>query len=122
MRFDLVRPCDSCPFRTDRAFFLHGHRAREIARALVKDGQTFQCHKTLEYEDEEDDAGHAVVKITTNSQHCAGAAIMLEHMKRPNQWMQISSRMGWRDASKLDMNAPVFRTAAEFVKAHQARE
>lgn len=120
MKFDLTAPCSNCPFRTDVPFYLHSERAEQIADALVNKGQTFQCHKTLKYdEDRTDDDGDPIVLRTPDDQHCAGAAIMLEHMNRPNQWMQICERLGWRDPAKLDMNAPVFRTAEEFTRANE---
>lgn len=116
MRFDLARPCDNCPFRTDRDAFLSKERAAEIADALLpypgKD-QTFACHKTLGYDEEAEET-----TVRPKSQHCAGAMIVLEKMGKPNQMMQISERLHFRDPAKLDMSSPVFDTMGDFVDHH----
>lgn len=39
MRFDLIRPCPNCPFRSDRKFWLR--RAAEIADAIFRQDETF---------------------------------------------------------------------------------
>lgn len=116
MKFDLTKPCSNCPFRTDVPFFLSAARAREIAHGIAKEDKTFQCHNTIEY-GEEDDDGHCASIRTPQDQHCAGAAIMLEHMNRPNQWMRIAERLGFYDRHKMVMDSPVFRSVAEFVRA-----
>lgn len=122
VKFDLTKPCSSCPFRTDVPFYLHPGRAKEIAEALLA-GQTFQCHKTVPYDrGAETDDGETTYPVLPDAQHCAGAAIMLEHMGQPNQWMQVCERMGWRDPKALDLDAPVFRTAAEFIAAMRRQD
>lgn len=121
-QFRLTRPCESCPFRTDKPFYLAPGRAREIADAL-EDDQTFHCHKTIDYgreddvDDEWDDDGEDRLRVPGEQEaHCAGALIVLEKMDRPNQMMRIFERIGGYDRTKLDMNAPVPDTLDEWVE------
>ena len=116
VNFELRRPCSQCPFRRDVPGFLHPARAEEIADALLGD-QTFACHKTVDY-DEDDGEG----QVTSASQHCAGASIVLEKMDRPNQMMRIAERLRFYDRRKLDMDAPVFDDLDEFIDHHAESE
>lgn len=116
MKFDLKRPCAQCPFRTDIKPYLRPERAEEIGEALLA-GQTFTCHKTVDYDlIEEDDEGCETHYLGGDKdQHCAGAMIFLEAQERPNQLMRIAERFGGYDYTKLDMDAPVVRCLEEFV-------
>lgn len=119
MNFNMVRPCAHCPFRNDIPGYLHGARAREIAEAITERQMTFSCHETTtpdEWEDNEEIPPPHVPG--PDEEHCAGAAILLERIERPNQWMRISERLGFYDRTKLDMAAPVFQTAEEFIRHH----
>lgn len=119
MNFTMARPCDSCPFRTDRPGFLHRSRAEEIAEALFDLDQTFACHKTVDYDDDgewEDDRERGY----TATHHCAGAMILMERAGRANQMMRIGERVGFYDRNKLDMRSPVFETREEFEEHHNA--
>ena len=120
MKFDLVRPCKDCPFRTDIKGYLTPGRVREIADSLLLQQATFTCHKTNEFED--DDDGVTVTVQTADSQHCAGALIFLERMQRPNQMMRWMERIGAYDRTKLDMKWPVYRTTAEMARAQPKRK
>lgn len=102
MKFDLVRPCPQCPFRTDVGAYLRGDRAVEIAQSLAR-GADFPCHKTT-VTDPDDESQRAA---TGESQFCAGALIALERSDAPNQAMRFAERLGLYDPSKLDMDAPV---------------
>lgn len=96
MKYTMTRPCDACPFldtpRMRRGFSMR--RLKEFA-----DGQ-FPCHQTASSESGE-------YRATENSIACAGALIFNEKRERPNQMMRICERLGFYDASKLDMDAPV---------------
>lgn len=115
MKFDMTTPCPKCPFRTDIKPFLRRDRAREISEALFLHQQTFACHVTVEH----DDDGEHVLR--PDEQHCAGAAIVLERMNRPNQMMRIAERIGCYNARKLDMKAPVFKHLRDFIAAQSIR-
>ena len=111
MKYDLRKPCDNCPFRSDITPFIRPDRAEEIASS---DGE-FPCHKTTEFSDEEDpepinrDAEH----------HCAGFLILREKIEQPSQMMRICERLGLYDRTKLDMDAPVYDSIEEMVEAHE---
>lgn len=107
--FTLYQPCRDCPFRTDRSFPLRRARKEEIADALLS-GQTFDCHKTVEHDEEGE--GYS----TSKSLHCAGAAIILEKLEMPNQMMRICERIGMYDRRTLDMDAPVFDTFEDWIE------
>lgn len=115
MLFDLIRPCTHCPFRADHPGYLTSARAEEIAYALLG-GATFACHATVQYDENDDGEGEAVE--TNKSQHCAGALIFLELQEQPNQMMRWMERIGYYDRRKLDMGAPVFEDADEFIEHH----
>lgn len=111
MRFDMTTPCPMCPFRTDVKPFLNRERARGIATALFPQQQTFACHVTVTHDE---DGEHV---MSASEQHCAGAAIVLEKMNRPNQMMRIAERCGSYDHRKLAMTAPVFKSLRDFIAA-----
>lgn len=113
MNYDLVRPCDNCPFRVDcLEGWLGEERAEEIIDAITAKQATFACHKTTE----------AGGKRGGQEQHCAGAMIMLEKLEQPNQMMRIMERLGGYDRTKLDMDAPVFDDPEEFIAHHAGEE
>lgn len=104
MKFDLPRPCNNCPFRSDKPFPLHPQRALDI----MSGDHTFACHKTVDYDQPTDEEGRCDGVETENSQHCAGFLILREKMSKPTQMMRIAERLGLYDPTKLDMNSPVF--------------
>lgn len=106
MHYNLTKPCNNCPFRSDKLFYLHPERVEEIA---FGDGP-FMCHKTVNYPD--DDEG----QVTDKSEHCAGLLIMLEHMEQPSQIMRIAERLGMYDRHKLDMGAPVYEHVDDYIE------
>jgi len=113
MNYDMKRPCEHCPFRNDKPGFITPARAREIAHAIIQEQRTFTCHETTV--PVEDDDGNSDMVDGPNAQHCAGALIFLERLKRPNQMMRIAERLGMYDYKKLDMGAPIVSSAKEFV-------
>jgi hypothetical protein len=113
-RFDLRGPCEDCPFRKDKPFYLGGRRAREIADSIVKDDTGFTCHKTVIYDYDED--GNDAFDVMTNGRACGGVMVMLEKMQMPSQEMRVAHRLGMFDHTKLDMDAPVFDTMNEWVE------
>ena len=116
MKFDLKKPCADCPFRTDVTPYLHLERAEEIVDGLTHQQQTFTCHKT----NSQSDDGETIE--TEDSQHCAGALIMLEKMEQPNQMMRWMERIGYYDRTKLDMQANVYGDGQDMLEAYEAEE
>ncbi len=114
MKFNLVRPCADCPFRSDIAGYLRAERAEEIADIITDGDGSFSCHKTNLY-----DEGYGEMVETAKSQHCAGALIFLEKQDNPNQLMRVAERIGVYDRHKLDMSAPVFDNADDFIGAQE---
>ena len=105
-----------CPFRTDCVKgWLGERRAQEIADSITTLQQSFPCHKTIEYGD--DDHGNETHGLE-NSHHCAGSLILLEKIEQPGQMMRIGERLGFYDRHALDMTAPVFDSVEEFIKRH----
>jgi hypothetical protein len=114
MNTDLVRPCAHCPFRKDIPAYLTAERAEEICHSLLEEDKSFSCHETNQFNDD----GETVE--TSESQHCAGAMILLEKLERPNQWMRIMERLRLYDHTKLDMKAPVFDSVEEMQRELEA--
>jgi len=117
MKYELTNPCGNCPFRSDIRAFLNPARAREIARSL--DRGEFPCHKTTV--PGSGDNGDEDLVGTEDSQHCAGALILLEKMERPSQMMRICERLGFYDRTKLNLDAPVFDSLVEWIDAQPER-
>ncbi len=119
MRYNLKRPCKECPFRTDCGGYLSKSRAKEIGEALVHGGKTFACHKTtvpIDNENSETD-----MTTTLDSQHCAGALIMMEKMgvAPQNQMIRIAERLGFYNHEELDMESPIVADLRALVKLHR---
>lgn len=122
MHYKLKTPCKNCPYRKDLKQALKGwlgrERAEELARDVLFHGNTFPCHKTttLDGGDDSDESGYV---YTDKESQCAGAGIMQLKADNPSQWMQIAGRMGWDiGVENLDLNAPVFDTAQDFIEFH----
>lgn len=113
MKYDLVAPCGQCPFRYDIKGFLTPDRAEEILESITDLQQTFPCHKTVEYGEDDDSDFHIP---SADEQHCAGAMIFLEKQNMPNQMMRIAERLGLYDRTKLHMESPVFDEDYEMVE------
>jgi hypothetical protein len=109
MRFDLTRPCASCPFRSDIHFGLRPARVREILGA-----DSFACHKTVDYDEDGDG------RVKNNSQHCAGVLWILHKENRPNQLMRIAGRLRLWDPASLDPTAPFYASAKAAIKGQHA--
>jgi hypothetical protein len=119
MRFDLIRPCPRCPFRSDIRPFLRPDRAEEIGDAITQGQQTFTCHETTVPCDDEDGEAFGEMQDGPKAQHCAGALILLEKLEQPNQMMRWMERLGQYDRTKLDMDAPVFDDIEQFIEAQE---
>ena len=83
----LKQPCKDCPFVVANQFPLGLERRREIGKSLLA-GETFSCHKTINYDNEG-------LPDTTSSARCFGAASVLYKSRRPPmQVEQIAVRLG----------------------------
>ena len=119
MRFDLVRPCGECPFRSDREPFIEAARVREILGDPAASGASwfpstsFACHKTVNYR------RGASGRVGAKSQHCAGVALVLVRDGVPNTAMQLAERLLSWDAGRLDQSAPAYESRAAAIAAHE---
>jgi hypothetical protein len=113
MKMELTQPCSNCPFRTDVKGYLTKSRVRELRFGLVQQQSSFSCHKTNKFTDD----GETIED--SNSQHCAGAMILLEKLNKPNQLMRISERLGGYDMRKLKMDSPVFDNFEQMIKSQE---
>lgn len=107
--YGMTTPCPKCPFRNDIPAYLTEERVREIEASLVR--SEFPCHKTTEHDDEGD------YVPTGDEMHCAGALILMEKEGRSSQMMRIAERLGMYDATRLNMDAPVYESFDEMADA-----
>lgn len=101
MRFNLHKPCDSCPFlKSKEGCRLTVDRVKEIAGMMLESqGGTFACHKTtFEVEDE---SGESDMAAGERSKHCAGALIFAEKNNTATQIMRVMERIGEYDREKF---------------------
>lgn len=112
MNFNILSPCNDCPFRSDVRPYLTKARAAEITRDVLLGDKTFACHKTTGIE-----TGRRVLR--KNRSHCAGAMIIVKKTGWRNALLQIAGRLGLLDATRLDMTAPVFESSRAFIDAQE---
>jgi hypothetical protein len=99
MDYKLVKPCSNCPFLKEDGVPLRKTRIRQIGGMMLNSqGGTFPCHKTVDYQDYDDED-----EIPQGHRHCAGALIFAEKCNRSGtQMMRIAKRIGLYDRRKLD--------------------
>ena len=109
--YDLKRPCNNCPFRVGNGekFQLRQDRLFEIGR-----GEGFQCHKTVDYDVEDDEEPSR----GSMPQECAGFMALRHRHEDPTQLMRIAERLGLLDCSQLDPKNEVYKNWREVFKAH----
>lgn len=117
-RYDMVRPCVNCPFRTDgdAIRFSGRERAEEIEESAYRHG--FPCHITAEYV-EEDDGGEEGFRFKDGTQHCIGYIIMcFKHGY--DTWPGIGNDEELADKLQyqIDWTAPVFDSTEDFFEAN----
>ena len=107
--FKLKRPCANCPFRKGQGelFQFHPERLREIVEAVA-----FQCHGTVDYSGETPAPGD-------KPQQCAGLMAVLYRSDKPNQIMQVASRLGHLDLDTLDPDGEAYASVADAIAAHK---
>ncbi len=122
MRFDLKTPCKNCPFRSDgaRIVFRCRERAEEIEEQAYRRG--FPCHLSAKCVDDEDtpDGESGGFYPTEDTQHCVGYVIMQLHDGGGGAWPGIDNdeALAARLSRRVNMNAPVFRSAKAFFEAN----
>jgi hypothetical protein len=114
--YALRKPCAKCPFRTDVQPYLSFERAKEIAAGL-RDHGSFFCHRTVDYDDQDEDADEYVTQGT--EQQCAGATILQENDGGLGQLLRIAERIGIYDRSRMDLDAPVYTSIDDWVGSYR---
>ena len=112
-------PCENCPFLRKQAGMITGERAEELADALERDIH-FSCHKTIDYNNNEDGEG----RTTAKTRLCAGSMIVTHrHGHHPSQMARISQRLGLLNYDEIEQSdADCFDGFEEFIDAHTAKE
>ena len=101
MNYKMTKPCDVCPFLIGSGF---------TYRSLMEHASgEFGCHKACNLNE---DSGN--YEPDDKTPHCAGALIFLEKQNKPHQMMRICERIGLYDYRKLDMQARVGKSAADY--------
>ena len=103
----MKKPCTQCPFRNDVKPYLHPDRAEEIAYHASNPYNSFPCHKSLEYTDEENFMGEQVVDHH-KAKECYGFTCLQinENGREPEGW-------SWEDREKI------YEDAWDMTEAHQ---
>lgn len=102
MKFDLKKPCSTCPFRTDVIFPLRPARRMEITHALMGNG-SFACHNTVDYSEGDN-------PDPQEEQFCAGALIAMDRdeILFENGFVRLAERLGVFDYDALDVSVDVY--------------
>lgn len=119
-KFDMRRPCNHCPFRTDKTAirFANLDRAKEIAWSAFLFG--FPCHTTADYFEDDSTANSGYI-FGDDTQHCAGYLIMQIKDSNGKTWPGIDHDQNLITQLKasLDFDSPVFNDLSSFYKANQ---
>ena len=123
MKWDLLRPCDHCPFNrgsSTRITFRNRDRAEEIEEIAYRQG--FVCHEhatsfeSADGEEEYFDFGE------DGEQHCAGALIMYLQSGGGNvPFEYLDEAEQERIQNRVDWQADVFENETEFVCSQDDR-
>lgn len=115
--YALVRPCPKCPFRTDVEPYIREDRAAEIASSIMQGGE-FHCHQTTVVDPDDDSRMIA----NDGSMVCAGSLIVMEKQGTLNQMARVAERIGMYDPTRLDMDAPVHESFAEWQQSFRSED
>ncbi|MGF9891497.1 hypothetical protein ABEX78_22840 [Priestia megaterium] len=94
--FKLKKPCNNCPFLKNSPMKLEESRLPEIVEHLDDNG-FFPCHKTIDYEKQQNEETGEFTNDYKKNQFCAGAITYLEKHNRPNGPLQVYQRIGLYD-------------------------
>ena len=113
MKFDLKKPCKSCPFVVAHDFHLTPERIAEIADAFA-----FPCHKTVDYDDDDERINRA------SEQHCFGhLVVQWAEYGGFNKGAAFAAQSGMFDPHALPTPADVgcFETFGEYINREEDR-
>lgn len=123
MNYDLTSPCGDCPLRSDKPFYLRRGRMVEILRSVIYRDARFTCHKTTHGNGYEEDDDPCETPMQPEQQ-CAGVLILLHRLGILNWNVQfrIAEMLGYLDAEKLNMDAPVYKSLLQAVRGTEKRD
>jgi hypothetical protein len=118
VNYTLKTPCKRCPFLASRPIPLRPGRVEEI-RDSLRDGGSFPCHKTVDYDEAGDDIDNGTWNPRGAELHCAGALILMDKEGEigQNQMLRIVMRLGMFNPDELDMDALVFESWDDMINA-----
>lgn len=106
--FDRMKPCGNCPFRKRNG---SRFQLRPARLAEIREAQAFQCHKTVDYDDEGS-------KVGDRPQQCAGLMAVLMRSGSPNAIMQVAMRLGALHPDRLDPEGVAYASWVDVIEAH----
>jgi hypothetical protein len=122
MKFELKKPCKTCPFVIAHEFPLRPDRIEEIRDCHA----TFSCHNTVDYDgpnDPYDEEGVGrTCRDTSQEQHCLGFLIVAwADWGGFDQVAAMAARMGLFKPEELPTpeEAGVFETWADMIDANE---
>ena len=111
--FDITRPCVDCPARKGNGERYQMRRARLES---IIEGPAFQCHKTVNYT--EDENGDCLGEAGSRPQQCAGIMAVLHRSGRHNAIMQVAIRLDELDPECLDPGNEAYDNIDDMMAAH----
>jgi hypothetical protein len=126
MKYELKKPCKTCPFVIAHQFPLRAERIEEIRDCR----STFSCHNTVDYDaiekrvdwEEEDSEEYGAYRETMGEQHCLGHLIVCwADWGGFDQLQAMAARAGMFDPKALPTPeaAGVFATWDDMIQANE---
>ncbi|MCK5651760.1 MAG: hypothetical protein KAJ42_10300 [Gemmatimonadetes bacterium] len=122
MKYELKKPCKTCPFVIAHKFPLRPDRIEEIRDCRA----TFSCHNTVDYDAEEDVYDEEGVgnpyRSTKGEQHCFGFLVVCwADWGGFDQMQAMAARAGMFKPEELPTpeEAGVFATWADMIDANE---
>lgn len=119
--FALKRACSDCPFRKQGGIRLNEARTREIAGYFIDASQssTFPCHKTVDYDNEDEEDGDRPTSNVGDWQMCAGGMIFADKAGQLSTMMQLGTRLGLMKIDELQGRDEIVDTLDELLALAQ---
>lgn len=111
--FDITRPCVDCPARKGNG---EKYRMRRSRLESILEAPAFQCHKTVEYLESDDD--DYASRPGDRPQQCAGMMAVMERSGRRNEIMQVAIRLDELDPADLDPRGESYDSIEDMMAAH----
>lgn len=106
--FDLKRPCSNCPFAKGKGSLF---RLQEERLEGIFEAPAFQCHKTVDYSEDEPGPGN-------KPNQCAGLMAVLHREERWSQIMRVAIATGHLKPDELDPRNEAYDSIEQVMAAH----